>query len=73
MLRSFLTSVEIPLLMMSASDGQKTRHEADKRNVGPDVLGVLADIHVATMPKSLAQAWLLGFRLKDNGPLPGAS
>jgi len=73
-IRSFLEDANSGLVLISASEGLKTRTEADKRNAGADVLGFLADIQTAGMPKSLAQAWLLGFRLKDDPrPPPGAS
>jgi len=64
-IREFLGGVEAPLLVMTASQGQSARASADKRNVGPDVLGLLADIHTEGMPEGLRQAWLIGFRLKD--------
>jgi hypothetical protein len=64
-IREFLGGVEAPLLVMTATQGMNARAEADKRNVGPDVLGLLADIQTGGMPEGLRQAWLIGYRLKD--------
>lgn len=73
-IREFLSGVETPLLFITASQGQTARAEADKRNAAPDVLGLLADIQTAGMPPGLRDAWLVGYRLKDETrPPPGCS
>jgi hypothetical protein len=76
LIREFLGGgFEPVLLLMTAGEGQKARAEADKRNAGPDVLGLVAEIQVAGLPEGLRQAWLLGYRLKDEQrpPPPGCS
>jgi hypothetical protein len=71
-IREFLGGIETALLFITASQGQKAREEADKRGASPDVLGLLAEIQCAGMPEGLRQAWLIGYRLKDD-PRPGCS
>ncbi len=70
-IREFLGGIEAPLLVMTASQGQSARAEADKRNVGPEVLTLLADIQTGGMPEGLRQAWLIGYRLKDEQRIGG--